>query len=45
MGSPSSDGLPQVEETKEMPRQRMKVIKVHTSDEDEDSDDATDDSF
>ena len=45
MGSPSGDGLPQVEETKEMPRKRRKVITVHTSDDDEDSDVATDDSF
>jgi hypothetical protein len=28
-----------------MPRQRRKVMKVHTSDDDEDSDGVTDDSF
>ena len=43
IGSPASDGLPQVEETKEMPKKRRKVIKIHTSDDEDD--DVTDDSF
>ena len=39
------DGLPQIEETKEMPGRRRKVPKVHTDEDDDEDDDVTDDSF